>query len=194
MCEIRCKRPALLVCAAQHGRCCMQPISGRALQGAILRAASRCFPELPGRRPGLPLSIRNCPLAVPQGGAQNGQHSCLQVSAAVPIAGTSRSTALPKPSSSVGFAEDGLLRSQCGGSPTGEALAGGIVLTPVSAPRYAAPLQPSASAESKSRGEQLAAQMRAPPAPARAWGRTPTPFPASPCGDDSDAGPSPDQS
>lgn len=66
--------------------------------------------------------------------------------------------------------------------PDGEALAGGIVLTPVSALRYAAPLQPSASAESKSRGEQLAAQMRAPPTPARARGRTPTPSHHLPAG------------
>lgn len=64
----------------------------------------------------------------------------------------------------------------------GETLSGAIVLTPVSAPRLTASLQPSASAESKSRGEQLAAQMCAPPAPARAGGCTPTPFPASPRG------------
>lgn len=56
-----------------------------------------------------------------------------------------------------------------------DSLSGGIVLTPVSAPRLRASLQPSASAESKSQGEQLAAQMCAPPAPARAWGCTPTP-------------------
>lgn len=36
-----------------------------------------------------------------------------------------------------------------------DSLSGGIVLTPVSAPRLRASLQPSASAESKSRGEQL---------------------------------------
>lgn len=65
--------------------------------------------------------------------------------------------------------------------PTGR-LPGAIVLTPVSAPWLTASLQPSASAESKSRGEQLVAQMCAPPAPAGAGGCTPTPFPASPRG------------
>lgn len=64
----------------------------------------------------------------------------------------------------------------------GESVSGGIVLTPVSAPRLTASLQPSASAESKSQGEQLAAQMCAPPAPAGAWGCTPTPFQHLPVG------------
>lgn len=74
----------------------------------------------------------------------------------------------------------------------GDSLSGGIVLTPVSAPRLTASLQPSASAESKSQGEQLAAQMCAPPAPARVWGCTPTPFPASHPGDSSKTEPIPD--
>lgn len=74
----------------------------------------------------------------------------------------------------------------------GESLSGEIVLTPVSAPQLTTSLQPSASAESKSLGKQLAAQMCAPPAPARVWGCTPTPSPASPGGDSSETEPIPD--
>jgi len=92
--------------------------------------------------------------------SQGQQHRRLQVLPAVRAAGTSRPAALPKPWSSAGWAE-----ASAWWEPGGEARAGGVVLTPLSAPRHAAPLQPSASAESKSQASSWRHRCGLPPLP-----------------------------